>query len=294
VTQERTPADWERLATNLRVESQLLEALDLLEGLAVVVFKGTALTRLLYGDLRLRASSDNDLWVPASNMNEALTRLTRAGYLPPPHLDARAAMKRVGQVALWKNRDFNLAAVDLHAEPFSRRYFNVSQQLLLQNLTQVSIQGRGVLTFNPQLALVHLVAHFIQHHFEERLLGDIEQAWRKFRSELTERDWNELATATCSREALHFTLARFGAYLGRDETSLPWRARFTLNAFSSTSGPPRNLTRKLLSLFLVDPTRLPGQLLSAFALEADDLRSRYGLGSRPRLLLRHLWRSLER
>ena len=142
------------------------------------------MTRLIYGDLRKRASSDNDIWVPREHFFEALERLEAAGYQPVLGLDSRSAVRRVGQVALWPGGDPDAVSLDLHVEPFSQRYFRIDEPLLLQNLDSVDLHGRCVQTFSPALALLHMVAHWIQHHFEERLLGDVREAWLSFGAEL--------------------------------------------------------------------------------------------------------------
>ena len=105
--------DLERMATNLRMEDELLGVLTLLDSLPVVVFKGPLLTRLIYGDLRQRASADNDLWVAEPHIGQALARLLAHGYRATPGLDPEGALRRVGQVALF-HPEPRRPSVDLH------------------------------------------------------------------------------------------------------------------------------------------------------------------------------------
>lgn len=287
---------WERIATNLRVEGALLPVLDLLQGLPVVVFKGALLTRRIYGDLASRASSDNDLWVPSAQIREALGRLLSAGFRPLPHVDPWRALRRNGQVPLWPQGDTRRVSVDLHEHPFSARYFSVAEATLQENLESVVVHDRELLTFNHSLAFVHMVAHYLQHHFEEGHLTHIGAAWDSWNSDLNETQLRLLARRTCSEAALELVLGC--AYLdGHCRTpglsSKKPLARLVGKALS-TGHFEHSLGRKALSLALVAPRRLPQAALASVLLERDDLHSRYGDGASWRLYMRHLRYLLER
>lgn len=286
---------WERLATNLRVEGALLSALDLLRDFPVVVFKGAVLTRLIYGDLRQRASADNDLWVRSARSHAALDHLLAHGYEPLLGLDPHAALRRVGQVALWPHGDLEQPSLDLHEAAFSSRFFRASERALSEHLMEVELHGRRVLTFDRPLALCHQVAHWVQHHLDPAHLPTIADSWSAWR-----RTWltstsglSALGQQTCTEEALSLALA-----LAHPQASpplpLPGRARFIHSGIEGWGLPSHHLLRKLSSLFLVAPHRLPEGMLGALLLEPDELRSRYGSGSRARLIGHHLWASLRR
>lgn len=134
---ESSHDEWERLATNLRVERALLDVLDLLPEFRVVVFKGGLLTRLIYGDLRKRASADNDLWIEEPDCSTALRRLLDAGFLPLPGIDPERAMRRNGQVALWPGGVMGEVSLDLHAEPFMAALFPVRIEDIRPHLIEV-------------------------------------------------------------------------------------------------------------------------------------------------------------
>lgn len=290
---------WEKLATNLRVEEALISALSLLHGLEIVVFKGPILTKMIYGDLRRRASADNDIWVDWAHAFDALERLLTAGYSAQSGLDPRAAILRVGQVALF-HHDQSRPSLDLHAEPFSGRFFRVKAQTLRSHIMMVDVHGIRTQTFMPELAFVHLVAHYIQHHFEEALLVDIAAAWERWSADESIRNGiYELAPATCTMPALVLTLGMARAEQSRSRTSTPpvptslisaWeRARVAcVSRVLGTSLSERTVVRKFLALFLVAPTSLLTGILGATFLDKDDLVSRYGSGQYWLLLLRHL------
>jgi hypothetical protein len=304
--------DLERMATNLRIEEALLDVLDLLDSLPVVVFKGPLLTRLIYGDLRQRASADNDIWIAAPHIHTALERLLGHGYQPTPGLDPQMALRRVGQVALF-HEDARRPSIDLHAEPYSRRFFSVDYERVAQHVRPTVLHGRQVMTFDEPLAFTHLIAHFLQHHFELAMLSDVACAWQRW-SALPGFTQSVLALSrvTCTKPALLFTLRLLVRHV--EEAATPallrqiqaydgaltmWervRSLCVLRRFlfgsSEVRAPSLSIERKFLALFLVAPQRLPAEMTRSFLLEHDDLVSRYGPGRRDKLLWRHLWTKL--
>ncbi len=295
--------DWEVLATNLRVQEALLGVVELLDPIPLVVFKGPLLTQMIYGDLRKRASGDNDIWIPdPADQRLAVQRLTKAGYRPRPGLDPFLELNRYGQVELFRRDE---TPVDLHAEPFSARFFEVDDETLHANLCEAALGDGRVRTFNPALAVTHMIAHWVQHHFEARLLPDVLSALSVLHEEQRAQVLT-LADKTCTRSALELVELYGG------------RAPGSLSSFSSRGAdiPPRlagvsdrvrvqfvykclrrdealsSLSRKFLALFLVAPRRLPRGVLGATFLDHDDLVSRYGPGRYEVLLSRHVWRKL--
>lgn len=289
-------APWERLASNLRVERALLSALDLLEGIPVVVFKGGLLTRRIYGDLRLRSSADNDLLVRRVDAHRALERFASRGFVPLEGLDAHRALDRTGQVALWMHGDFDLPSVDLHVEAFSRNFFSVDEATIWSRLETVELHGRSVQTFDGSLTMAHLVAHFFQSLLERRQLADIAAAWRHFGENLA-RDadsspafWATI-DQTVGRAALEYALGLalagsavpFEARSARARRALEFWGRVWLDENPATS------LRGLVAVLVADPRHLFRSLYRGFCPELDELHSLYGSGHPVRLLLTH-WR----
>jgi hypothetical protein len=260
-----------------------------------VVFKGPLLTQRVFGDLRARASADNDLWVSSDRIDAALGRLLRAGYQPEPQVEARERLRRLGQVALWPRGDFSAVSLDLHAKPFNARYFSVSEELLSRHLVSVAHGSRSFLTFDAKLSLCHLSAHYVQHHLDDSLTpmigrlyeglaveGQLEQVWR-------------LAEETGTREALWLALDR-----SRTPGSRLHRPRVDPRAFliarllpaAETQRRPREVTRKFLALWVSGPGRVIPGILHGLAPGRDELRTRYGEGSLVRLTAAHVRRVL--
>jgi len=294
-TAEETTEEWERLATNLRVERALLDALDCLEDVRVVVFKGPTLTRMIFGDLRQRASADNDLWVARRDANRALHRLLRAGYSPLEGIDPERAMKRYGQVALWPAGDPSSVSLDLHVEPFSARYFDVPETVLEANLVPVDVQGHALLTFSKPLALCHLVAHFVQHHLTTPQLENFAHACHEWGPRVLQ-EAERLAPRTCSAGAFEYSvwLARRRGLLGGTCPELRGRSGFVAALGGIAPEEKHSIVRKFLAVWVSDPKKLPQGVYSSVCLDPDDLHSRYGNGRRATLLGRHFLHLLQR
>lgn len=280
---ESSQDEWERLATNLRVEKALLEVLEVLPEFRVVVFKGGLLTRLIYGDLRKRASADNDLWVEEPECSRALGRLLESGFRALPGIDPRAALRRNGQVALWPRGDMDEVSLDLHAEPFMGALFPVRSEDVVPHLIEVPLHERQVLTFDEPLSLVHMVAHYLQHRLERDHLEEIGAAWDAWA--LDEKELRELARRTCSEPALEHALHlcwELGHCRKAPLSVTSRRARLCRLLDSKDRGQLPPTKGRVLSFFLAAPSRLPKAAIAEIFLEDDDRTSRYGPGSRMR------------
>lgn len=263
----------------MRVEKELLRVLDLLDGLPVVVFKGGLLTRQLYDDLGARSSVDNDLWLRPPFVFEALARLLVEGYRPQPGLDARRALERDGQVALWTEFTPDAVGADLHAHPFALGMFDVDPDVIERHLVDTDLHGRTVRTFDAGLSFCHLVAHFAQHRLEPGHLREVGAAWDRWSGE--EEPLRNLARMTCSEELLEFAVAASHAQGRASRAPLAFRTIRARLAFSLTKGGRRlggESTARFISLLLVNPWRAPALIYRGVVLEDDQFRARSGQG----------------
>lgn len=285
----------ERLATNLRVERALLEALTLLDGLSPVVFKGPVLSRMIFGDLTSRASADNDIWIQRSFAEVALTRLLAAGYRSLPGLDAHRALQRYGQVALWLKGDLDAVSLDLHMEPFSGRFFDVSEETLRSHLQCYEVHGAAIQTFDRPLALSHLVAHFVQHHLALSQLKNFAHAFSAWGQEV-HAEMRNLAPTTCTWSGFEYCvwLAGQRGLIRRTPWPQSTQARLVAQLGGQKPWEKHTLVRKFLSVLLVAPKKLPSGIYSSVCLDKDDLHCRYGDGGRALLLARHFRTLLQR
>jgi hypothetical protein len=259
-----------------------------LEGVPVVVFKGGILTRMLYGDLGRRASVDNDLWVREPLTQVALQRLVDAGFSALPGLDPHRALRREGQVALWPEGDDPIGA-DLHAAPFSRRIFAVSEQILDEHVVPYELHGRLIRTFDKPLSLVHLVAHYVQHRLDPEHLGNLGAAWDQW--DLQESEVRRLAVATCSEPALEFAL--MSAFeQGHATRPVPFathrRVRSLLRLTDAGRRPGGESSARLLSLVLAAPDRIVRWTYDGVVLDEDEFVARSGKGRSVGQILRRI------
>ncbi len=284
----------ENLATNLRALGALGSVLDLLFDLDPVVFKGPLLTERVFGGLTARASADNDLWLPGACGELALGRLLGCGYRAEPGIEPRAYLRRHGQLALWPKGDLSGVSVDLHTAAFRADYFSVPDSVIQANLAELEFRGRSVLTFNPELTLCHLAAHWVQHHLDDAHLGLFRAAWLAFAPALDEARLRALVCATCRAHA--FGLIERRAFTDAPPGGAPAfhvpltkRARAVARFLPppGSEARPRQVARKLLAVVAARPTSPLRSVLGAALLPKEELTTRYGPGSLPALLWRH-------
>jgi hypothetical protein len=218
-------------------------------------------------------------------------------------LDARRALERRGQVALWPGGDLEQVSIDLHARPFSRPYFEVDESVLEEHLEIDVTFGRAITTFDLRLAFCHAVAHYVQHHLADSYLDVVGRLWALLvpgqrglapLHQAAPADVMVLIARTCGVPAAQLALHRHAVIHGRGQMDPPseWRARAVGSVLQACGGAPPGLVRKFLSLYLVRPASLPSGAWEAAFPPADVLREQYGLGSRAGLSLRHLLRVL--
>ncbi|HET7541857.1 MAG TPA: nucleotidyltransferase family protein [Polyangiaceae bacterium] len=268
------------IAWNLTLEAELVRVLTVLDPVEAVVFKGPLLTRQLYGDLGARISSDNDLLIRSEDAGQALRALARDGYHPLPFDVAESTLAAQGRVTLLKNASSVVHTVDLHVAAFANSLFRVSAELVRAHLEPVALHGRTLLRFDKKLAFAHLVAHFVQHRFDDRILKDLGQAWTRWQDVLRGESFREFAERTCTLEAFEYAISAahaLGLTLGPKIAATCPRTRFVLRAF-----PPERIfepiylgyVRALWSTLLVRPTAMPKLAWRGVVLPARELAVR--------------------
>lgn len=275
------------LAWNLALEAELVRVLALLDPLEVVVFKGPLLTRQIYGDLRQRISSDNDLLIRPEDVGHVLWVLFEDGYEPLPYDVPERTLRATGRTTLLKRVEGMLHSVDLHTEAFSRPHFSVPDGLVREHLEGVEVHGRTMLRFDRHLAFAHLVAHFVQHRFEQHILRDLGAAWTRWQVDLRGIGYREFAARTCTVEALEYSLTAAQALGFSDGPSLgatTKRARLVLRGFRPERiQEPVHLgyVRGFWSTLLVRPSAVPKLAWRGIVLPEHELEVRHQAEYRP-------------
>lgn len=195
------------LANNLKVQAELLQLLAALDdaGVQPVVLKGVPLVRAVYGRLDARFIGDNDLLVTAEQLDPALATLSSLGYRPRaayPEIelqhDGRTSFVRAAAAA---------AHVDLHLSAFEPRLFPVPAELVWAEREGVELEGRRTSVLSKPAALLHLAAHFVQHHCaERRVLVDVARAWGAWGEPALQPRLRELAQCWGLMDPLMFSL----------------------------------------------------------------------------------------
>jgi hypothetical protein len=282
------------IAWNLALEAELVRVLGVLDPIEVVVFKGPLLTRQIYGDLSARQSADNDLLIRSEDAERTLCALSRDGYRVLPFDVPERTLAHEGRVTLLKNVASMVHSVDLHVNAFSESLFRVSPELVRAHLEPVELHGRRVLRFDRKLAFAHLVAHFVQHRFEEHILRDLGEAWTRWQDVLHGQRFREFAAQTCTREAFEYAVSAAHALdltLGPKIATTCPRARFVLGVFPPERIPePVHLgyVRCLWSTLLVRPSAVPKLALRGLVLSEREFEVRHQREYEPWMRLQRL------
>jgi Uncharacterised nucleotidyltransferase len=278
----------ENLATNLRAEAQLLRVLSRLDPGSVAVFKGPILTRRLYGDLRGRASTDQDLLLRAESAEEVLRVLHQLGFRAPGGIDARQTLVGCGQVSLAPGDGG--VHLDLHLRAFSARYFSEDPDVVWGNMETIDLHGHSVLTMNSRLALAHVAAHCLSHLFDESHLEEVRRAWRTLGPCAKEEAFSVVAEGTLGWRAFEFCLRMA---LGDDFPESDWpgpkHPHLARLAQLALRVPVRAVTlRGAVVALTVAPKELSKVVRRGVWPSPEELTVRYGPGSLFARRLRHL------
>lgn len=129
----------------------------------MVVLKGEPLAKLLFGDGRLRNTTDMDLLIAPDSVDEAIALLEPLGYRPVR--EAAAKTWAYNQVALVHERFGTI--VELHWRIAFPHLNSPSAVELLERTYPVAIGDGGAIetyeTLRPELLFLHLCYHFHQH-----------------------------------------------------------------------------------------------------------------------------------
>ncbi len=281
----------EQIAVNLRLEKALVDATEVLDDIPYAVFKGPILTRQIYGDLSSRISCDNDIWVEPVYGQLALRRLLAAGYRPLAHLDPFTALRQAGQVALWPQGDLSQPSLDFHVYPFSRRIFQVDEELIKRHLVVSRLHGNQVRHFDSVLGLTHLCAHAAQHFFPDEKKKEVRDAFQSFSQKGLLINFIGVAQATCGVRLVQIALLWSGISRVNVEQALGPLAFGVLRAHSGLVGKPEvsYICRQLWVFCLTFRFAHLPSLWRAIFPSVEELRARYSTGSWIRLQFHHVF-----
>jgi hypothetical protein len=157
-------------AHNLLLTAELVQLVEALEhaGVNAVCFKGPALTAAIYPSLSLRQIADLDLFIPKSDIREALKVLTDRGYLPGEkcgHAGRKDFRSMAKDIECFHPKTG--AHLELHwsaCEPFFDRKLALMDPCAKTSVTRVL--GREVRVPATEELLILLALHGLRHRWD--------------------------------------------------------------------------------------------------------------------------------
>ncbi|MCF6155443.1 MAG: hypothetical protein E3K36_09355 [Candidatus Brocadia sp.] len=194
-------AYYSNAARNMRIYAELDRILGAfrVKGMKIIVLKGAALAKTVYGDIGLRPMSDIDLLVKKEDLSHAEKIMTELGYhfhgdMPPEWY--RENDQHISYLHPEKN-----IPVEIHwhiarkAHPSRIRIIDTDIiERWWEEAETIEFSGRKALMLCPNDLIIHLSIHFLQHRFGGRYfskraliqLCDILQTLEHYRDEI---DW---------------------------------------------------------------------------------------------------------
>lgn len=204
----------------LRSELERISAAFRRENLAWLVLKGLPLAITVYGGLSERYCVDNDILVRRTDVATATRLLRTLGYESAARRTLRDDLAANFQHPMRRESVGGLVMrVEVHWNAFPPHLYDVPEALLWRRTETCSLGTCEVATFGPEMTLVHLASHFVQHRCAEpRILTDLGKAASVWRDTVDTVLLEQLAATTGTRAALAFGL---GAAWRLGLTSVP-------------------------------------------------------------------------
>jgi hypothetical protein len=154
----------------------ILHAFDQ-SGVRVVTLKGPFLAERLYGGAGLRTCRDLDLLVSKTDLDDAESVLSAAGFVPGMSEDYQRP---------WQRRT---TTVELHYDVENPLAFNFFVEGALRNAQAAAFQGQPCWQLSPEDEVLFLCLHAVRHRFEcLNLILDLQFAFEKLTGK--EKAWN--------------------------------------------------------------------------------------------------------
>lgn len=152
---------------SLFLTRELIRILDCLDplGIEVIPYKGVALSELYYGDMALRQSGDNDLFVRKHDVARIKNAVRDLGYTPrlPIPEDAEADYLASGYECTFDSpAGKNLLELQWALQP---RFYAVDFDMdgLFERAVNTTVLGRRMKTASPEDLLLVLAVHAAKH-----------------------------------------------------------------------------------------------------------------------------------
>jgi len=180
---------------------QLLSALKR-EGIRVVPLKGLILASMSYGDEALRTIGDIDLLVQTRDFARACKVLSSRALSEEVGLRRVERLPSDGQAEFWVCRcpDKSGLLVELKSQLVWAPRACVLESLIWPDLRPYSFGDIQVEVLSPELTILHLALHMMEHLYSLKWLVDLAQTMGRFDGLI---DWNKVRalarSAGCQR-----------------------------------------------------------------------------------------------
>lgn len=156
---------------SLGLVGNLLEVLALLEeaGIAVIPFKGPALSAALFGDVGYRRSVDLDLFLPKEAIRQAKDLLLAQGFEPQYALGPREEQAYINSgLAYGFRHEARACLVELHWTLLPlHNASTIPPELVWERSEEKKILGRNMRQIDDRLLLVYLCLHASKHQWSK-------------------------------------------------------------------------------------------------------------------------------
>jgi len=154
---------------NFELTRELLEVLSVLEKSSVgtLAFKGPVLAQQLYGHLSLREFLDLDILVAPTDASTVIALLSAKGFEPQfvltrPQFTRYQTMR--SQMGLY--HPAKKVQVEVHWALLTPGYtFSPAAQIIWESIQTVSIAGRAIQTFSPEIQVLFSCLHQAKHNW---------------------------------------------------------------------------------------------------------------------------------
>ena len=240
----------ENLARNMYIYAELKRILEVFheKGIEVIVLKGAALAKIVYGDIGLRPMSDIDLLFKKEDLPNAEKIISGLGYLfqssiPPEHY--RENHNQIPYIHMEKN-----ILVEIHWHISRESYparIRINDTSIIKRWWEdakiIELYSSKAYILSPEDLIIHLCLHFLKHRFTMTRNGsfssrgafmqmcDIFQTLKHYKDEI---DWKVFK---CKTEKygidipIHTSLFIVDKFIGENDDTL-YNA---LNIFTSES-----------------------------------------------------------
>ena len=257
---DRLKAEYHRnLARNTYIYKELKRILDAFYGnrIDVIVLKGAALAKFVYGNIGLRPMADIDIMVRKDALPQAEKTLSGLGYLFSGNMPSVEYRKNHQEIVYL--HDKKNIPVEIHWHVSNKSHpsqIRINDSDIIVNwwkdANSIELYGSNAFILNPEDLILHLCLHFLKHRFcslngafSSRgaflQMCDIYQTIKCYKNEI---DWERFKCNVEKYsivEPVHTTLFIINKFLGKNDDMF----HDSLNIFRS-----ERLDKGLVELFI--------------------------------------------